>query len=191
MASHNKTCQHCGSAFVARRSDQKWCSRSCGKKHFQELNVEKIKADKTTWDLANKGHVKIYERKALQSNTGLRRYRKDYQLRRYFGISLEQYEELLDKQEGLCAICKSPPPKSGRNFAVDHAHSASGHIQAGEIRGLLCWQCNTKLIGKYTDPNLFQRAADYLKQGTGFIVPSTYTKGRPKSRKRKSSKTHG
>src|SRR5438094_9480440 len=56
-------------------------------------------------------------------------------LKRKFGISLEQYEEMLAKQGGVCAICGAPPPE-GTSLHVDHDH------ETGEVRGLLCFPCN-------------------------------------------------
>ena len=54
-----------------------------------------------------------------------------------YNISVEQYEELLIAQNGVCAICGSPPGR--RRLAVDHSHIT------GRIRGLLCDQCNLGL----------------------------------------------
>jgi len=59
---------------------------------------------------------------------------REYQYRAFYGISIEQYEEMLDKQNGLCAICKTPPQT--KRLAVDHDHDT------GEVRGLLCHRCN-------------------------------------------------
>ena len=62
-------------------------------------------------------------------------------LRRRYGLSVEQYEALLDHQGGRCAVCGVQECVSGRRFAVDHDHESL------EIRGLLCLNCNS-LIGK-------------------------------------------
>ena len=63
-----------------------------------------------------------------------------------FGISLEQYNEMLKKQGSVCAICKEKC-KSGKNLAVDHCHTT------GKIRGLLCSNCNRGL-GLFTDDKI-------------------------------------
>ena len=62
----------------------------------------------------------------------------DKRLKRRFGISLKQYNELNKKQQGLCAIC-SKECFSGNKLAVDHCH------RTGEVRGLLCRKCNQGL----------------------------------------------
>lgn len=96
-------------------------------------------------------------------------------LRFNYGISQEQYEELLAKQEGCCAICGKTPEEEGRNLAVDHDHST------GEIFGILCSVCNKILVGRIRAPTAFQRAAEYLKSGTGLFVP-------PKKKRKKRKK---
>lgn len=68
--------------------------------------------------------------------TAQRRWR----MKKQYGITLEEYEILLEKQNGMCAICKSENTHSkGYCFAVDHDH------KTGKVRGLLCHQCNLAL----------------------------------------------
>jgi hypothetical protein len=62
---------------------------------------------------------------------------RDTYLREKYGITLEQYNELLDEQRGKCALCRKPPRK--RFLAVDHDH------ETGAVRGLLCTPCNTTM----------------------------------------------
>lgn len=65
--------------------------------------------------------------------------------KRKYGITLEEYDELFDQQNGVCAICGLPERKRYRNtdtivrLSVDHSHVT------GEVRGLLCYSCNYKL----------------------------------------------
>jgi hypothetical protein len=58
-------------------------------------------------------------------------------LRFWYGIELIDYDRMLRKQKGVCAICKKPCAR-GR-LSVDHNHKTL------VIRGLLCNSCNTKL----------------------------------------------
>lgn len=106
-------------------------------------------------------------------------------LKRYYGITEEIYQELLEKQNYCCAICNKHQDLEKKRFAVDHAHTKSEFIPEGAIRGLLCWSCNHRFVGKHTDPVLFESAAKYLRQHTGLIVPEKYTKGRKTKRKKK------
>lgn len=97
-------------------------------------------------------------------------------LRRTYGISVAQYEELLEKQDHCCAICGKHADEEKRSLAVDHNHVT------GEIRGLLCGYCNHRLVGRHRDGDLLRRIADYIEQGTGWFVPK---KKRPRKRKKK------
>lgn len=75
-------------------------------------------------------------------------------LKRLYGITVAQYDEMFRRQHGLCDICAHPP--KNMRLSVDHDHTT------GRVRGLLCFLCNHKLIGRRRDPNLFRRVAEYL-----------------------------
>lgn len=86
-------------------------------------------------------------------------YQVHMQRKKRYGMSREQYEALLEKQGGKCAICRSPSP--GRKaifFCVDHCH------ETGKVRGLLCKRCNMGL-GYFLDKTkLLRRAIKYLEE---------------------------
>lgn len=86
-----------------------------------------------------------------------RRIDRDWYLRANYGITLEDYEAMLEKQGGTCAICESSIPGGNGAFSVDHCHST------GKVRGLLCRLCNSGL-GHFRDsPGLLYRAVEYLR----------------------------
>lgn len=93
-------------------------------------------------------------------------------LKRKFGLTLDQYQQLLEKQNYCCAVCLKHQDSFKMKLAVDHDHKTMF------IRGLLCNYCNRRVIGRHTDSNKFERAAAYLKQHTGWKVP-------PKVKRRK------
>jgi hypothetical protein len=105
-------------------------------------------------------------------------------LKKKFGITVEQYEELLEKQDHRCAICKKHESEFNRRFAVDHAHTESKEIPAGMIRGLLCFSCNHLVVGRHTDSDIFENASKYLRQHTGWKVPEDMVKPKRKRRKK-------
>ena len=60
---------------------------------------------------------------------------------RQYGISLKDYDKMLDQQKGVCAICGEPETANNVNgevkrLAIDHNHST------GKVRELLCSKCN-------------------------------------------------
>jgi hypothetical protein len=82
---------------------------------------------------------------------------RSHNLKSKYGLTESEFNLLLAKQDGKCAICGTTDP--GRaNFCVDHCH------KHGHVRGLLCDHCNTA-IGKFNDdPATIQRAIDYLNR---------------------------
>lgn len=71
-----------------------------------------------------------------------------------YGITVEEYEELLRKQKDVCGICEGK--SSDRNLAVDHDHTT------GRVRGLLCNNCN-RALGLFQDSrDILQKALDYI-----------------------------
>tara|TARA_R110000744_G_scaffold176069_1_gene294952 strand:- start:35 stop:466 length:432 start_codon:yes stop_codon:yes gene_type:complete len=91
-----------------------------------------------------------------------RRSSRERSLKCKYGISLRDYEEMLESQGKSCACCgatenhTSGSSREGWNFAVDHCHTT------GVVRGLLCNQCN-RAIGMLGDTvEGIQKAIDYL-----------------------------
>lgn len=83
---------------------------------------------------------------------------REKRLRRY-GISLQEYQEILKKQGGACAACGAKPRSkraARKNLCVDHDHISS------KVRGLLCSMCNQALGILNDDPVLLRKLADYL-----------------------------
>lgn len=77
-------------------------------------------------------------------------------LSKKYDMSLEEYNRMLAKQGGVCAICQKPPSEK-RQLAVDHCHRTQG------VRGLLCTKCNLGL-GCFDDAeDLLQQAVTYLR----------------------------
>jgi hypothetical protein len=77
-------------------------------------------------------------------------------LKRSYGITEAEYLDILDQQNGLCAICGTSESDSPKRFAVDHNH------ETGEVRGVLCSSCNLGL-GNFGDkPENLASAVKYL-----------------------------
>jgi hypothetical protein len=81
---------------------------------------------------------------------------RDVYLRRVYGISQTEYDQMLANQGGVCAVCGKPP--GARSLAVDHDHNT------GLIRELLCHRCNTGIGSLMDDPVLVTAALLYLQK---------------------------
>jgi hypothetical protein len=76
-------------------------------------------------------------------------------LKRTYGITVEQYNIMLEAQDYVCAICGTDKPGGSGRFHIDHCHST------GKVRGLLCIRCNTK-VGVIEDKEFNKLAIKYL-----------------------------
>lgn len=90
--------------------------------------------------------------------------RRRFQLGKLYGLTVAEYDDLLQRQGGVCAICQQDEPASngrtGKKFrlSVDHCHDT------GVVRGLLCQKCN-RAIGLLGDNvGILQKAILYLER---------------------------
>lgn len=72
-----------------------------------------------------------------------------------YGLTVAEYDALLEAQGGACAICRQPPAH-GKRLHVDHDH------ETDVVRGLLCLPCNRAIGLLRDDPEVARRAAEYL-----------------------------
>lgn len=82
-----------------------------------------------------------------------REHQKNLRRKHRYGITADQFNEMLDRQGGLCALCREKPPVD-----VDHCHDTK------KVRGLLCRSCNVGLgqLGDTVDGLV--RAIAYLER---------------------------
>lgn len=76
---------------------------------------------------------------------------RKYHLKERYGITLEEFDEMVARQGGLCAICREAPATD-----VDHDHTS------GRARGILCEPCNGTIGLFHDDPAIIRRAIAYL-----------------------------
>jgi hypothetical protein len=122
------------SLFVAKRTWQIYCSKSCSMKakYIRDRIKEKPKYDQ---------------------------YKAD--LWRFYKLTLEDYNLMVEKQKGCCKICgKHVSSLKGKKtrLCVDHCHTT------GKVRGLLCEPCNTLLGMAKDDTRTLQSAIAYLME---------------------------
>ena len=83
---------------------------------------------------------------------------REYSYNTKYGITIEDYNDMFEKQKGVCKICALPQTnKRFNHLCVDHDH------ETGKVRGLLCDPCN-RAIGLFKDdPRLLNKASQYLR----------------------------
>lgn len=136
-------------------------------REYREKNPEKLKAIKAAWRRNNPEKVKkhranYYEKhkekvRAYASSWVKKNPRKllRAQLRRQYGLPLEEYDSMVLSQEGRCKICNSQMTRL-REPCVDHDHVT------GKVRGLLCLNCNVAIGLFLEDGHILLRAMAYL-----------------------------
>lgn len=86
-----------------------------------------------------------------------RRYMRAVALKKY-GLTIEQFDELIKSQDGKCLICEEVLKVGIGGCAVDHDHTTK------RVRGLLCRLCNVG-VGHFRDnPAMLRKAAEYLEE---------------------------
>ena len=150
-----KKCSVCGETKLMSEFSRKVTSIDRRRPECKECQV---KYNKKYWK-------KVTDKYPHKSRDRARKIRKEdpevYMNRRLkysFGITLDEYNEMFNQQKGCCAICGVHQSELNRVLNVDHDH------ETGEIRDLLCTKCNAGL-GQYDDnPELVEKALEYIKR---------------------------
>lgn len=74
-----------------------------------------------------------------------------------YGITAEQYTDMLVQQGNMCAICKTKTPGGKGTWHIDHCHST------GWVRGILCHHCNLGLGNFKDNPASLAAAIQYIQ----------------------------
>ena len=131
------------------------------------------KAKAGEWKAANRERVRElnasrYRKERATDPTGEAYWRQH--IWQTYGLAMDEYDGLLDRQGGVCAICRNPETamsKTGdrvRRMVVDHDH------ETGRVRGLLCTACNTG-VGCFRDnPSWMAEASTYVYSGKVLAV---------------------
>lgn len=116
------------------RSKQGIESKAQYDQSYREAHREQESARACAWNAANK------------------EWRRAYRLAKRYGLTVEEWTSLYQRQNGLCPICNEVL----HDVVVDHCHTT------GKVRGLLCRRCNAGL-GNFDDcANTMLRAYQYL-----------------------------
>ena len=93
-----------------------------------------------------------------------------------WGVDADRYQAMLREQRGVCAICGKPERSTDKSsgkikdLAIDHCHAT------GEVRALLCSNCNRALGLFNDDPAMLAKARSYvLRYAASGITPARQT----------------
>ena len=146
----NKTCCVCGviKPISEFKKTDKWYSNTC-------KICKKLKDKNYQESFKIKYPEKIKERKESRKYV----YNREGHLKRNFNLTTEDYNNLLKKQNNVCAICKKEEVSLRNSFlSVDHCHKTN------KIRGLLCVKCNSGIEAFKDNPELIKKAIEYLEK---------------------------
>lgn len=161
---HGCLCRSCAAQYARewRREyyrTEKRCSRCKEVKPIGEFTKDKSCKDgkrvycRLCWNEYKREWIKEHPKQHRET-------RRKRQLMSKYGITPTDYNDLLQSQNNVCAVCGQPCP-TGNHLAVDHDH------KTGKMRGLLCVNCNMALGYVQDDPDLLRKLADYLENHKG------------------------
>lgn len=130
--------------------------RAYQKAHRNEINEAKRKYEARK-DLEDPDYR---ERKLERA----KKYARRTKYRIYYGITVDEYDRMLARQQGRCAICKRKQEETRtpqKRLGVDHSHATR------KVRELLCQHCNLILGFAGDDANVLVRSAIYLVKHGG------------------------
>lgn len=157
-----RNCEGCGNPFITKHSGSRFCSRICSGPARMAIQREKLagvvrECAYCSAEFTPKRTSQNYCDSKCSANAEARRNGR----RRTYGIDNDRYAEMLELQNGVCAICGSEP-NPGRTLHVDHCHYGDERI-----RGLLCSGCNTGIGLLRDDPARLRAAIAYLEKHHG------------------------
>jgi len=121
--------------------------KECKRRKVKPLRKRCPECLKKGWKRVKKYRTLNKEKYKLSARKSLR----NWQLKRFFNLTIEQYIALELAQKGRCAICRKTKEQNGKSLAVDHDHGCCSKHSCGKcIRGLICDNCN-RTIGLLND----------------------------------------
>ena len=160
-----KKCCVCGeikeqSEFCKHRRMCKTCRKEDRKKYDKKYHIKNKKKIKE-YRKQNKKKIKEHREKNKDKS-------RDYHLKRKHNITYVEYLQMVDKQNNVCAICNKPEvcKRQGniKLLAVDHSH------KTGEIRGLLCYACNSAIGYAKESTEVLKQAITYINDTSEYFI---------------------
>lgn len=154
-----QVCSDCGQEFTppAHTGVAPQRCNACRATHKKETDQAKSKR----WREANPERYAAASRRGYEKSKDRpewRAYKNEAEMIRKYGITMADFDALLESQGGVCAICKGNHNGPGARFHVDHCHNSA------KVRGLLCGRCNTAIGLLQDSPEIADAAAAYLRR---------------------------
>lgn len=135
----------------------KTCSRCKSTKLLKEFYKSKQSADGYQYH-CKQCDLKLKQLYIKKNNENYKVKKANQKLKSRYGVTLEEYNVLLEKQNHKCAICNMDQSKFKRRFHLDHDHKTN------KIRALLCQPCNMALGFVKDDISIAKKIISYLKE---------------------------
>lgn len=136
-----------------------WC-RDCFNTYGKEYRSKRFKQWYQKKQSEDPSYAKKKQRKWRKANP--EKYRDTF-LKYKYGISLDDYNQMLKEQNGKCKICHIDQTLTNRLLQVDHNHKTK------KVRGLVCCKCN-QTIGRFKDdPNYIQLQISLLENTIKYL----------------------
>jgi hypothetical protein len=156
----HKTCSNCRAKEQARylenrgqinaKRREQWRHRSQAQK---EANASRSRSYRAQHREEQSAYGRVHYQTHKQDLVKPKRANK---LKSKYGITLEEFDALLEEQGGHCAVCDRTCEDGGQHLSVDHDH------RTGKVRGILCAKHNQALGLCGDDPNILIALASYL-----------------------------
>lgn len=153
MKQYLRKCRDCGLEAVS-IDDLQLFSKGNESKHGRQ-NMCKSCENKRIRESDRVAYNKEYaKRKREEKCPKFKRTERNQNLKRFYGITVDDFDLMFIKQNGKCKICDSY--NNGKTLHVDHCYTS------GKVRGLLCNKCNTAIGLLNEDIDIIKNVIKYL-----------------------------
>lgn len=149
---HYKRLRRNGTTDRVHKSSGGLTSKEYRRKHYTE-NKSRYRDLGMAYRENHKEKVSAYHKQYRKQNPDRCR---GYQLKK-FGLTVGDYNKMFSDQKGCCAICGVHQSEFKKRLAVDHNHIT------GQVRRLLCSNCNKGIGNLQEDIQILHKAIAYLQ----------------------------
>ncbi len=148
---HKEQCKEEHQRWYLKHREERLQYEKVYNKKYYAKNKDIIREKKKQYNEEHRESIRKVSRERYQNDAIYRETMRKRSYEKKYGITIEDYNEMVEKQGGKCLIC-------GKEFklVVDHNH------KTGCVRGLLCPNCNFGIGFLQDDVELLQKAINYL-----------------------------